>query len=117
VACIDTMVICTDTNMHVEFELDARNLKHFLEDHPERGITRSLLEDVASNKPRVQPNQPNKGRSASHKVVGPDSTGRVWTFPAVLIRDEKWRPITGWPSTPAEIARYDEDSNGQSEPR
>jgi hypothetical protein len=95
----------------VEFELDARNLKHFREDHPERGITRELLNDVVARRPRLQSNDPTESRSATHKVVGPDLTGRFWTFPAVHVIGDKWRPITGWPSTRVEIAMYNEEAD------
>jgi len=92
----------------VEFELDAGNLKHFREDHPERGITRELLNEVVGLRSRLQDNEPNASRSATHKVVGPDANGRFWTFPAVLVVGNKWRPITGWPSTRVEIELYNE---------
>ena len=94
----------------VEFELDARNLKHFLEDHPERGIDEPLLRDVARIRPRLQGNDPAESRTATHKLVGPDGTGRFWTFPAVASGD-RWRPITGWPSTKTEIERYMEGAD------
>lgn len=92
----------------MEFELDARNLKHFLVDHPERGIDERLLHEVIGNKPRIQPNDPQEGRSASHRVVGPDIAGRFWTFPSLEVGREKWRPLTGWPSTATEIKKYEE---------
>ena len=91
--------------------MDARNLKHFLVDHPERGIDEPLLRAVSGNRPRVQQNDPNDTRSATHKVVGPDLDGRFWTFPAVRLSDDRWRPITGWPSTRAEIGKYREEAD------
>ena len=95
----------------MEFELDARNLKHFGEDHPERGITRELLNEVVGLRPRLQANDPAESRSATHKVVGPDASGRFWTFPVVHVIGDKWRPITGWPSTKVEIGKYSEATN------
>jgi hypothetical protein len=92
----------------VEFELDARNLKHFLTDHPERGIDEALLREVVGNLPRAQENDPLEGRTATHRIVGPDRRGRFWTFPSNHVGGEKWRPITGWPSTNTEITKYEE---------
>ena len=92
----------------MEFELDARNLKHFHEDHPERGIDRALLDAIASGRPAVFENEPRANRSGSHIIVGPDTSGRFWTIVALHIHGDTWRPITGWPSTDPEIRRHEE---------
>jgi hypothetical protein len=45
------------------------------------------------------------GRS-TRLMVGPDASGKIWSI-AVDIRGEVGLPITGWPSKPVEIRRYE----------
>jgi hypothetical protein len=92
----------------VEFELDARNLNHFLVDHPDRGLDEAVLARIASIRPKVFSNEPRVNRSGSHIVIGPDDSGRMWTIVVVHIREDTWRPITGWPSTPSEMRKHEE---------
>jgi len=96
----------------VEFQLDDRNLKHLISDHPDRLVTEQILDEVISNHPRAFPNEANTGRTASHKVIGPDDSGRFWTFAALYIDGNIWRPITGWPSTNTERRLHEEMSDG-----
>ena len=93
----------------MEFELDPRNLKHFLEDHPERGINQALLNAIANGEPKVFENEPRADRSGSHLIIGPDGNRRFWTIVALQISEDRWRPITGWPSTNLEIRRHQEN--------
>ena len=89
-------------------ELDSRNEEH-LAGH---GIDGNLVADVLAGTPIVAINQPRDGRSGSHLLVGPSSTGRCWTIVVVEI-DEAiglWRPITGWPSTRKEIQLWQDGS-------
>ena len=92
----------------MQFQLDAKNLKHFFENEEERGINEPLLVRVASGEPKVFENEPRANRSGTHVVVGPDEMDRFWTIVVLHVSGDIWRPITGWPSTGSEIRRYEE---------
>jgi hypothetical protein len=84
-----------------EFQWDARNSEHAAR----HDVTPRLVLEIAANAPRVFPNS-GAGRSGSHLMIGPDGGGRLWSIVLLRISDGYWRPITGWPSTNTEIARY-----------
>ena len=48
-----------------------------------------------------------RGRAATYKVIGPDSSGRMLTvaIAATAVRS-RWRPVTGWPSTRGEVTLW-----------
>jgi uncharacterized DUF497 family protein len=77
-----------------DWEFDERNRDHLAR----HGIDDNLVWDVWAGNPILVPNKP--GRSGSHLMIGPDSTGRLWTIAVVLIDSDLglWRAITGWPS-------------------
>ena len=92
----------------MRFELDEVNLKHFVEDHPERLISPEKLYEIAAHDPKVLDNVPKEGRTGSHLLIAPDDAGRYWRLAAIHVYKDVWRPITGWPSTRAEIRRAQE---------
>ena len=51
---------------------------------------------------------PQSGRTGSHKMVGPDSSGRFWTIIIDYLGDGQAEPITAWPSTRKQIRQYEE---------
>lgn len=77
-----------------DFEFDDTNRDHLAR----HGIDDLLVWDVSTGGARLFQNRP--GRAASHLMIGPDATGRLWTIALVQIDDELalWRPVTGWPS-------------------
>jgi len=85
-----------------EFEWDERNEKHCAR----HGVTPLLAEVVKDGQSKFFGNKP--GKTGTHMMVGPDDRGRFWTI-IILETGQRgrWRPITGWPSDPPEIARYD----------
>jgi hypothetical protein len=90
-----------------EFEFDARNLSHF-----SHGLTDIVIWDVWAGDFGVFVNPPQPTRSGTHLMIGPDSTGRLWTIVVVEVDQEagRWRPITGWPSTAKETEAWREES-------
>ena len=95
--------------MSVEFEFDDANIGHFTA-HPERGLTLSIIIQVAANEPLLFADL-NPEHSGSHRMIGPDDTGRFWTIVVLDKGDDVFRPITGWPSTNSQIRIYNEASN------
>jgi hypothetical protein len=91
----------------VQFQLDGANIKHFVFDRPDRGFSVEILLAIANLDPRVIGETPEEWRSSSHKIVGPDATGRFWTIAALELEGDWWRPITGWPSTNRERRLYE----------
>jgi uncharacterized DUF497 family protein len=89
-----------------EFEWDDRNLRHFEENYEERHISPEIVRQVAERAPKLFPNQPGEGRSGSHLMVGPDREDRLCTVILLELGGERWRPITGWPSTNTEVSAY-----------
>ena len=86
-----------------DFQWDQHNI-----DHAERhGITPRLLSRVASGEPLLFAEK-RTGRSGSHLLIGPDEAGRFWTVVLARLGANRWRPITGWPSTNSEIRLYEE---------
>jgi len=93
-----------------EWEWDEGNLWK-AEDH---GYTPRTVVEVASGEPRFRPNT-GEGRSATHQMVGPASSGRRWTFCILQVREGLWRTITGWPSTKTEGAWYDQEERNDEQ--
>lgn len=65
------------------------------------GLDRRTVLDVAAENPRFRRNK--RKRAATHQMIGPDRGGRFWTVCILRLHGERWRAITGWPSTPSEI--------------
>jgi hypothetical protein len=91
----------------MDFEWGADNLRHVGVDRP-RGITPTLVIEIAINAPVLVDNPAGEGRSGSHKLIGPNNTGRMWTIILIHRYGDLWRPITGWPSTNSEIRIHKE---------
>jgi hypothetical protein len=94
----------------VEFDWDEWNLRHIFEDSP-HGLTPEIVELVGRSGPILIPNNPGVGRSGSHKMIGRaevegTSVGEVWTVILLELGQDRWRPITGWPSTGSEKGLY-----------
>ena len=84
-----------------EFEWDDENMVHCgLHDFGPR-----IAEQVRSRLPLYFKNK--AGRRATYVMVGPDRSGRSWTI-AIQNTDSRgrWRPITGWLSSPQEVEQY-----------
>jgi len=84
-----------------EFEWDDNNESHCAR----HNVTPMVAEHVKDSRPKFFRNRP--GKTGTHVMIGPDDTGRFWTI--ILLeasRTGRWRPITGWPSDTAEIAKY-----------
>jgi hypothetical protein len=80
-----------------DFQFDKGNLPHLAA----KGIDENLVWEVRlTDDVRVFEDKREGHRAATHKMIGPDSMGRLWTIAMVLVDDELalWRPITGWPS-------------------
>jgi uncharacterized DUF497 family protein len=90
----------------VQFEWDEWNLRHILIDRP-HGVTPALVLQVSNESFRLFANSMNEQRSGSHLMIGPDADGRFWTIVLLELTNERYRPITGWPSTSSEIRRYE----------
>jgi len=88
------------------WDFDERNRAHLTR----HGIDDNLVWDVWAGSPILVPNKP--GRSGSHLMIGPDSTGRLWTIVIVPVDEDLglWRAITGWPSERKERESW-EDAN------
>lgn len=83
-----------------EFEWDDTNLQHQW-----HGLTPVIAERVKDGQPKFFRNKP--GRAGTHKMVGPDINGRLWTIIILGTSHRgRWRPITGWPSTKPDIEKY-----------
>jgi hypothetical protein len=96
----------------MDFEWDAANLRHVLEERS-RGVNPALVDEISNGAPKLFPNALMEGRSGSHLMVGPSAEGRFWTIVLLYKHSDLWRPITGWPSTNAEIRLYREDPNNE----
>ena len=48
------------------------------------------------------------GRRASHLMIGPDASGRLWTIALDKLNEYQVMPVTAWPSKRSEINRYEE---------
>jgi hypothetical protein len=89
----------------MELEWDEENIYHLLLD-PQRGLSIRLVQEIVDGAPKLFPNTPREGRTGSDLMVGPDATGRFYTIVLLHRRENRWRPITGWPSTAREIRLY-----------
>lgn len=69
------------------------------------GVSEARALSVLEGKPRVFPNR--RGRSATHILIGPDSSGIILSIPIVPTHVYKrWRPVTAWESGAIDIARW-----------
>ena len=75
-----------------------------LEELARHGLDWFVVLQVAEGHPKFRANR--KRRAASHQMIGPDRGGRCWTVCIVRLRGERWRAVTGWPSTPHETRWY-----------
>lgn len=62
-------------------------------------MTPTLVAEIADNAPKIFPEIPEEGKSGSHRMIGPNESGRFWTIILLDKGQGFWRPITGWPST------------------
>lgn len=86
-----------------EWEWDDDNIEHLAR----HGLTPELIQDeIWLEAPKYNANR--AGRIASHIMVGPDRSGRLWTVCIVQSEEDPatWRAITGWPSKPQEENWY-----------
>ena len=89
--------------------------RHVFEDSP-HGLTPRIVQLVAGSGPVLVPNKPGVGRSGSHVMIGVAAEGEApegafWTVILLELSNNRWRPITGWPSTGSEIRLYAEREN------
>jgi hypothetical protein len=91
------------------FEFDTANLAHLARHE----IDENLVWDVWADQPVVVFNR--RDRAGTHLMVGQSSAGRCWTIVIVLAQDapNRWRPITGWPSTGKEKRAWQQISTSQ----
>lgn len=78
----------------VEWEWDDDNLSYL----SRRGLTRALVRQVWLQRPLYRKNL--SGRAASHKMIGPDASGKLWTVCILEVRLGIWRAVNGWPLDP-----------------
>ena len=72
------------------------------------GLSLSDALEVLEENPRLMRN-PSEG-GAPYVLIGPNFWGRIITLPIDPTTDPVvWRPRTGYPSSAAEIARYEEN--------
>jgi hypothetical protein len=91
----------------LSFEWDDNNLRHVLVVRP-HGLTPALVEQFKEDKPKFFADL-RPGRAGTHLLIASDEAGRFWTVIVVQAGETSWRPITGWPSTVAQIRRYREE--------
>lgn len=91
-----------DSKYIADWQWDDRNLAYLAR----RGITRTVVRQVAGGRPLFRRNKSK--RSATHLMIGPDDGGKVWTICILAVNpgDGLWRAITGWPSDDKERAWY-----------
>ncbi len=83
-----------------EFEWDADNLEHF----EQRGSPDIVLQ-VYDDEPKFYRNRSQ--RATTHLMIGQDISGRLWTIAMTRLADNRWRPVTCWPSKLSEKRRYE----------
>jgi hypothetical protein len=83
------------------FDWDQHNIDHLAQ----HGIDPNLVAQIYDNDPKLVAHS-GGGRSGSHKMIGPDKDGTFWTIIVLELRDDRWRPITGWESTRTEVRIY-----------
>lgn len=86
-----------------DFEWDEANIIKIVSSG--RGITPELCFELAENDPRFFPEE-RPSKSGDFWMIAPDDRGRFWTIVVVSKGPDRWRPITGWPSTNSQIRRY-----------
>jgi len=79
------------------WDLDEGNI----EELAAHGVTVEILDQVAEERPRFRRNK--KRRAATHQMIGPDQSGRIWVICILEIRLSIWRPVTGWGAAEHEI--------------
>ncbi len=85
-----------------EFELDDENEAKAAR----HGVRAVELLQVLDNPFRVFTNR--RDRSATHLLIGLTHGGRTITMPIESTHvDGRWRPVTAWPASEAEKARYE----------
>src|SRR5260221_8429403 len=95
-ACIQIVKRAAFMELSIEeWEWDDGNIEHLAA----RGISPELIEDeIWQEAPRYNTNRRNC--SASHFMLGPDRSQRLWTICILQVADDPaiWRAITGWKS-------------------
>lgn len=90
----------------MEFQWESGNLKHIINDYPERGNTveevESIFNDVHLS---VLPDQTNSGDEPRFKAIGLSSQKRVLVV-VFMIRNDQIRPISCWPANRQTRKRY-----------
>jgi len=72
------------------------------------GLTDKIVVEVNDRRPLYFLNK--MGRTATHRMIGPDSTGRYWMVAILPTRIRGcWRPITGYPAAENEMELYEEE--------
>jgi hypothetical protein len=93
-------------------ELEINELRWFWRNR-KHGARHALREDIGAavlaRTPLFFPN-PREDSAATHIMIGPDASDRFWT---VVLRPTRragtWIAVTGWPSRPVEIGKYQEE--------
>lgn len=80
-----------------DWDLDDANI----EELAAHGVTVEILDQVVDNKPRFRRNK--KRRAATHQMIGPDHSGRMWVICILETGPSMWRPVTGWEASDHEI--------------
>ena len=84
-----------------ELDMDDANASEMAKHRVNEARVLSVLE----GEPKVFPNR--RGRSATHILIGPDSSGIILSVPIVPTHVHgRWRPVTAWVSAPRDIARW-----------
>lgn len=84
-----------------ELEFD----EHNEEELARHGIDPLRAYAVVTGQPLFVRNK--RGRAATYKVIGPDSSGTMLTIPiAATALPGRWRPVTGWASTRGEVTLW-----------
>lgn len=72
------------------------------------GLTDRIVTEVNTRRPLYFLNK--IGRTATHRMIGPDFNDRFWmvALQPTDIRD-CWKPITGYPAAPTEMELYERE--------
>lgn len=87
----------------MEIEVDDGNRPHLLG----HGIDLQLLTILVVNRPILY-DYSQAYRSGDFRMIAPDNDGRFWTIALRQVGVDRFRPITGWPSTNRQIRYYRE---------
>jgi len=81
-----------------DFQWDAANIKHIVQDYPDRDNSTSEVESVfADPYLQVKVSRPGAGGEERFQAVGLSNRFRVCSV-VFVIRDGQIRPVTCWPS-------------------